>query len=77
MRKIRNLMEVNEMALNILITPIALTLMVLGFLTGFGKILMWSAESILICETIWFMISVMGISMILISYFYNRNVLKN
>lgn len=72
MRKLKNFMKVNEMMLSMIITPLAITLMTLGFLVGFGKLLLWSVTTIIVLETIWWTLSVISLTMIFISYYYNR-----
>lgn len=74
MRKLKNFMEVNEMMLSMIISPLAITLLILGYLVGFGKLLMWSVTTIIVLETIWWTLSVISLTMIFISYYYNRKI---
>lgn len=72
MRKLKNFMEVNEMMLSMIISPLAITLLILGYLVGFGKLLMWSVTTMIVLENIWWTLSVISLTMIFISYYYNR-----
>lgn len=72
MRILSKIMEVNEKALNVLIMPMVLYLVIIGFISGFCRIMMWSSILLTFCNVVWWIISVIGIIIILISYIYNH-----